>query len=319
MTHRSNLTRRSLLVGSSLLLPAALLRCKTSGPEPLVVKASATREVARIVAARKTTEGAGVRLNRTLGGPELASLDPFLLLDEIRSDRPDDYAAGFPSHPHRGFETVTYMIDGAMDHKDSVGNHGHLAGGAAQWMTAGRGIVHSEMPQQDRGLLWGFQLWVNLPKAHKMMKPRYQDIAPTSIPEIAGERSRTRVVAGAYGGSTGPVGNIDVEPLFLDVALTSKGSFAHAIPKKHTAFVYVMDGAIRLGEKQSEVRERELAILTEGDALIATCDAERGRFLLLAARPLNEPIARHGPFVMNTDDEIREAIADYRSGRLTEG
>ncbi len=310
------LTRRQLLSGLAGAVP---LGCRTSAVPTPPAGNEGPREVTRVVRSQKTTEGAGVRLNRSLGGPALASLDPFLLLDEFHTDRPDDYAAGFPSHPHRGFETVTYMIEGAMEHKDSVGNKGRLGPGAAQWMTAGHGIVHSEMPKQERGLMWGFQLWVNLPRARKMIRPRYQDIAPAAIPEVIEDRVRTRVVAGAFKEQTGPVSGIDVDPLFLDVALVRGGTFEHRVPSAHAAFVYVTSGAVRFGNGKKEVREGELAILSGTGAIAAACDAEQGRFLLLSARPLGEPIARYGPFVMSTDEEIKEAIADYRSGRLTEG
>jgi redox-sensitive bicupin YhaK (pirin superfamily) len=263
-------------------------------------------------------DGAGVKLKRALGGAALPMLDPFLLLDELQSDDPNDYLAGFPSHPHRGFETVTYMIDGAMEHKDSVGNQGRLGPGSAQWMTAGHGIVHSEMPKQERGLMWGFQLWVNLPRARKMITPRYQDIAPDRIQETTHDGARIRVVAGSAFDRTGPVTGIDVEPLFLDVALERGMRFTTPLPRGHNAFAFVTDGALRIGGR--EVRRDELAVLArEGDRLTVTCDAQSGRFLVLAGRPLNEPVARGGPFVMNTKEEIEQAWADYRAGRLTGG
>jgi redox-sensitive bicupin YhaK (pirin superfamily) len=278
------------------------------------------RTVERIVTAERTSDGAGVRLNRALGGGALSMLDPFLLLDEFQSDDPNDYIAGFPDHPHRGFETVTYMIEGAMEHRDSVGNRGRLVAGSAQWMTAGHGIVHSEMPKQERGLMWGFQLWVNLPRARKMIKPRYQDIAPGLIPETTIDGARTRLVAGNAFGMTGPVTGIDVEPIFLDVAVERGVRFQTPLPAGHNAFVFVTDGAVRLGPSNREVRRGQLAVLGRGgDRLTATCDAQSGRMLVLAGRPLNEPVARRGPFVMSTDDELREAYEDYRSGRLVGG
>ena len=283
-------------------------------------QASRERVVERIVSAQRTTDGAGVRLNRALGGSALSMLDPFLLLDEFQSDDPNDYLAGFPEHAHRGFETVTYMIDGAMEHRDSVGNRGRLVPGSAQWMTAGRGIVHSEMPKQERGLMWGFQLWVNLPRARKMIKPRYQDIAPGLIPETTIDGARTRVVAGSAFGMTGPVTGIDVAPIFLDVTVTKGVRFDTPLPPGHNAFVFVTDGAVRLGPSNSEVRRGQLAVLGRaGNRLTATCDASSGRMLVLAGRPLGEPVARRGPFVMSTDEELREAFDDYRSGRLVGG
>lgn len=247
-------------------------------------------------------------------------LDPFLLLDEFHSDRPDDYAAGFPSHPHRGFETVTYMLEGAMEHKDSVGNSGRLRPGSAQWMTAGHGIVHSEMPKQERGLMWGYQLWVNLPRARKHIKPRYQDIAPDRIPELDRDGARVRVVAGEVFGATGPINGIDVEPLFLDVTVVKGVRFEVPLPRGHNAFAFVTDGAVRLGPSRTEVRAGQLAVFADnGDRLTANCDAGSGRMLVLAGRPIGEPVARGGPFVMNTQDEIRQAWDDYRSGRLVDG
>jgi redox-sensitive bicupin YhaK (pirin superfamily) len=261
-----------------------------------------------------------VRLSRAIGGSALAMLDPFLLLDEFHSDNPDDYAAGFPSHPHRGFETVTYMLEGAMEHKDSVGNSGRLRPGSAQWMTAGHGIVHSEMPKQERGLMWGYQLWVNLPRARKLIKPRYQDIAPDRIPELDREGAGVRVVAGNAFGATGPINGIDVDPLFLDVTVVKGVRFETPLPVGHNVFAFVTDGAVRLGPARTEVRAGQLAVLApNGDHVLASCDAQSGRMLLVAGRPIGEPVARGGPFVMNTQDEIRQAWDDYRSGRLTDG
>jgi redox-sensitive bicupin YhaK (pirin superfamily) len=321
--------RNALLTTTAAGLSLLTTRCKmdpSTRVEPARVEpprseqASGERTVERIVTAQRTTDGAGVRLNRALGGGALSMLDPFLLLDEFQSDDPNDYIAGFPEHPHRGFETVTYMIEGAMEHRDSVGNRGRLVAGSAQWMTAGRGIVHSEMPKQERGLMWGFQLWVNLPRARKMIKPRYQDIAPGLIPETTIDGARTRVVAGNAFGMTGPVSGIDVEPIFLDVAVTKGVRFETPLPLGHNAFVFVTDGAVRLGPSKSEVRRGQLAVLGRGgDRLVATCDASSGRILVLAGRPLGEPVARRGPFVMSTDEELREAFEDYRSGRLVGG
>jgi redox-sensitive bicupin YhaK (pirin superfamily) len=323
------LTRRQALAGAtaglSLLGPGCKMdpqaRTEPARTEPARAAPGRTeRLVERIVSAQRTSDGAGVRLNRALGGGVLAMLDPFLLLDEFQSDDPNDYLAGFPDHPHRGFETVTYMIDGAMEHKDSVGNRGRLVPGSAQWMTAGRGIVHSEMPKQERGLMWGFQLWVNLPRARKMIKPRYQDIAPGLIPEASIDGARTRVVAGKAFGMDGPVTGIDVAPMFLDVTVTRGVRFDAPLPVGHNAFVFVTDGAVRLGPSNREVRRGQLAVLGRGgDRLVATCDAPSGRMLVLAGRPLDEPVARRGPFVMSTDEELRQAVEDYRSGRLVGG
>jgi redox-sensitive bicupin YhaK (pirin superfamily) len=264
-----------------------------------------------------TTEGAGVHLRRSLGGRVLPNLDPFLLFDEFHSNDPADYQAGFPTHPHRGFETVTYMLEGAMEHQDSLGNHGHLGPGSAQWMTAGHGILHSEMPQQERGLMWGFQLWVNLPKARKLVVPRYQDLAPSRIPEVEHDGAHVRLVAGELAGRTGPVNGIVTAPTMLDVKLAKGERFTHRLPGGHTAFAYVLEGGIQVGRSRRPVGPSELAVLGKGE--IASFEApEGGRFLLVAAAPIGEPIARYGPFVMNTDQEIKQAVADYRSGRLTE-
>lgn len=317
-----SLTRRRLMLGAAAAVPLgvwALSKKDEPAPSASPEGPRRSREIERVVTAQRTSDGAGVNLNRILGGRELPMLDPFLLLDEFVSDNPNDYIAGFPDHPHRGFETVTYMLHGAMEHKDSVGNRGRLGPGTAQWMTAGRGIIHSEMPKQERGLMWGYQLWVNLPKQSKWRAPRYQDIPAEKIPERDVDGAHLRVVAGNAQGVTGPVQGIDVEPLFLDVALTKGARFSHDLPAAHTAFVYVVDGALRVGPSKRELRRGQLAVLAPGEVFEASCDAEKGRGLLLAARPLHEPVARRGPFVMNTDDEIHQTFEDYRSGRLVGG
>ncbi len=300
-------TRRDLLLASPALLAWSCARRTT----PLV-----PRGVAQVFDAQPTRDGAGVSLLRALGHRGLSVLDPFLLLDSFHTDDPNDYLAGFPDHPHRGFETVTYMVHGAMEHRDSVGNHGRLGPGAAQWMTAGRGLIHSEMPKQERGLMWGFQLWVNLPAARKLIPPRYQDIPASEIPDVAFEGGTARVVAGAALGRTGPVRGIDVQPLFLDVTLQPGARVAQALPSGHTAFCYVTEGAVRVGANRQAVARGQLATTTQGDALDLEGQGSGGRVLLLAARPLHEPIARAGPFVMNTEAELQQAWDDYRSGRL---
>lgn len=277
----------------------------------------ALRDVRRVVPGTLTRDGAGVRLRRALGGAALSVLDPFLLLDEIKSERPEDYVRGFPEHPHRGFETVTYMIQGAMEHRDSVGNRGRLGPGSAQWMTAGHGIVHSEMPQQTTGLLWGFQLWVNLPATKKMTRPRYQDIDPTRIPEVDLTGARVRVVAGEVAGKAGPVDGVVVAPTFLDVAVPAGASFEHGIAAGHAAFAYVLEGRVVLGRDQAAVSAGEIAVFGEGSRVVAA-SAAGGRFLLLAGQPIGEPVARRGPFVMNTQAELDRAFDDFRSGRLTD-
>jgi redox-sensitive bicupin YhaK (pirin superfamily) len=274
---------------------------------------STIREVERVVRGRPASDGAGVKLNRVIGGPDLPQLDPFLLLDEFRSDDAADYLAGFPEHPHRGFETVTYMLAGRMRHRDNQGNTGLLGPGSVQWMTAGRGIVHSEMPEQENGLMQGFQLWVNLPAKDKMTAPRYQDIEPGRIPEVESTGARVRVIAGSYGGVRGPVQADATAPLYLDVFLED-GEFQAAVPLEHNAFVYVYEGSLDIGGRA--VARGELAVLRGGDTVAAKAGAAGARFILIAGRPLKEPIARYGPFVMNRPEEIRQAMRDFTEGRL---
>jgi len=277
------------------------------------------RRVVKIVTGQPTSDGAGVRLTRMIGTQDLDHLDPFLLLDEFKSDRPDDYLAGFPDHPHRGFETVTYMLAGSMRHQDHVGNRGELIAGSVQWMTAGRGIIHSEMPQQKDGLMWGFQLWVNLPARDKMTAPRYQDVPPEKVPTVAlADNASARVLVGEAGGVSGPVNGVATQPLYLDVTMAPRGRLSHGLPAGHSAFAYVYDGRARFGplEDSAEVAAGQLAVLGDGELLnVATGDGT-ARFLLLGARPLREPIARYGPFVMNTREEILQAVQDYQRGTL---
>lgn len=280
----------------------------------------AARRVERVVRGSPTTEGAGVRLTRLIGKSGLPDLDPFLLLDEFRSDDAADYLEGFPDHPHRGFETVTYMLAGRMRHGDNQGNVGLLRPGSVQWMTAGRGIVHSEMPEQEDGLMWGFQLWVNLPASDKMTPPRYQEIEPEAVPVV--ERAdgvRVKVIAGQVDGVEGAVRAVATEPVYLDVSLPAGAAFRHALPADHSAFVYVFEGAVRVGEGEAGelIRRGELAVLGSGDSVtVAAAGPEASRLLLVAGRPLEEPVARYGPFVMNSEAEIDQAIEDYRAGRF---
>ena len=273
-----------------------------------------TREVERTIALQVHHDGAGVRLQRALGGPELRDLDPFLLLDGFHSVDPADYVAGFPTHPHRGFETVTILFDGTMTHADSVGNAGTLRSGDVQWMTAGRGILHSEFPGGDAaGLLSGFQLWVNLPGANKMMSPRYQDLRATEVPLVDLGDARARVLAGAIGKTRGPVTGIVTDPTVLDVTLTSGATFEHILPAGHTAFLQPHTGSLQVGQRPTRVRAGELAVLGPGERVTIR---GAGRFLLIAAAPIGEPIARRGPFVMNTQAELEQAFADHRAGRI---
>ena len=280
-----------------------------------------TREVAKIVEPMAASDGAGVRLKRSIGSPALDHLDPFLLLDEFGSDDSADYIAGFPDHPHRGFETVTYMLDGLMRHRDSTGEGGVLRPGGVQWMTAGRGIVHSEMPEQEEGLMRGFQLWVNLPARDKMCPPRYQNIEPEDVPEVRrADGAVVRVVAGAYEDVAGAVSEIAVEPLYLDVALPAGAALAQALPAAHNAFVYPFEGALEVGgaaagEGQA-VEAGHLAVLGPGAGIAARAGERPCRFILVAGRPIGEPISRYGPFVMNSREEILQAVRDYESGQF---
>ncbi len=275
------------------------------------------REVARRVRGQPTSDGAGVRMTRVMGTPVLDSFDPFLLLDEFRSDDPNDYIAGFPDHPHRGFETVTYMLAGRMRHGDNQGNTGLLGPGSVQWMTAGRGIVHSEFPEQEEGLMWGFQLWVNLPARDKMTAPRYQDIQADRIPEVdLGDGVTVRVIAGTVGGAVGPVSAVATEPVYLDIRLAPGASYTAELPAGHNAFVYSYQGQAKVGASAMPIARGELAMLTHGTSVPLAAGDSDANLILVAGRPLNEPVARYGPFVMNTAEEIHQAFADYRAGKL---
>lgn len=280
--------------------------------------AAVPRPVVKVVRGEETLEGAGVRLRRVIGIALLDHLDPFLLLDEFKSDRPGDYLAGFPDHPHRGFETVTYMLAGAMRHRDHRGNQGDLVAGSVQWMTAGRGIVHSEMPQQRDGLMWGFQLWVNLPARDKLCPPRYQDISPERIPEVRPAAGvRARVIAGEAGGVRGPVEAIVTRLLYLDVRMGPGSRFQQPVPAEDTACAYVFEGEAALGAPEGgagPVTAGVLAVFGAGDSVVAATGDAPARFLLLAARPLGEPVVRHGPFVMNSREEIVQAVRDLETG-----
>jgi redox-sensitive bicupin YhaK (pirin superfamily) len=278
-----------------------------------------SRIVVHKLRGRPTSDGAGVRMTRVIGTPALDHFDPFLLLDEFRSDDPNDYIAGFPDHPHRGFETVTYMLAGRMKHGDNQGNTGLLGPGSVQWMTAGRGIVHSEMPQQENGLMWGFQLWVNLPASDKMTAPRYQDIQGDQIPEAGvAPGVNARIIAGELGGVTGAVSQVATDPIYYDLHFAAGASMSVPLPEGHNAFLYVYQGRIAAGPEgaRNTIERGELALLSHGDSIELAAADEPTRLIVVAGRPLNEPVARYGPFVMNTDDELRQAFMDYQSGRL---
>ena len=275
--------------------------------------------IARKVRGTPASDGAGVKLTRVIGGAELPDLDPFLLLDEFGTDRPEDYLAGFPSHPHRGFETVTYMLDGRMRHRDNHGNEGLLVPGSVQWMTAGRGLVHSEMPEQEEGRMRGFQLWVNLPAKEKMTDPRYQEFPPAELPVVTPAPGVTvKLIAGEVDGVRGPISQPATEPLYLDIALDADAQWLHVLPTGHNAFAYAFEGQVLLGsgDDARPLAAQEMAVLGGGDVLGVRAGAQGGRLILVAGRPLREPVARHGPFVMNTRQELMQAFVDYQEGRF---
>jgi quercetin 2,3-dioxygenase len=280
-----------------------------------------TREVVKIVNGMPTSDGAGVKLRRVIGQPALTELDPFLMLDEFGTDSPDDYIAGFPEHPHRGFETVTYMLDGRMRHRDNHGHEGVLVPGSVQWMTAGRGIVHSEMPQQQEGRMRGFQLWLNLPARDKMTEPRYQEFGPERIPVATPAPGvSVKVIAGRVGAIEGPISQPATDPTYLDVALDAGAQYLHVLPEQHAAFMYVFDGSVRVGDgaDAAVVKAGTLAVLGEGSEVRLTGESkgEVSRAILVAGRPLHEPVARYGPFVMNTREQLMQAVDDFQKGRF---
>ena len=280
------------------------------------MRRSEQRQIEQLVRAHEVTEGAGVTVHRTLGTPARRHLDPFLMLDHFSSDDPDDYIAGFPDHPHRGFVTLTYMLDGHMLHRDSMGNEGDLRSGGAQWMKAASGVIHSEMPRQTDGLMRGFQLWINLPAAHKLDDPAYQDIAPEAIPESADGGVRVRVLAGEHAGVRGPVDDPLTRLLYLDATLVPGARFEHSgdADAGRAAFLYVFEGDAAIAGQS--VPRHHFAVLGRGGRLEVTAGDAGARFILVAGRPINEPIVQYGPFVMNTREEIEQAMADYRDGRL---
>jgi quercetin 2,3-dioxygenase len=297
------------------------------------LEGSATvRSVARVVRGMPTSDGAGVKLTRVIGQPQLADLDPFLMLDEFGTENPDDYIAGFPEHPHRGFETVTYMLDGRMRHRDNHGHEGVLVPGSVQWMTAGRGILHSEMPEQQEGRMRGFQLWINLPARDKMVAPQYQEFGPEKIPVATPAPGvHVKVIAGQVGDVRGPIVQPATDPVYLDVELAPGAQFAETLPADYAAFVYVFEGSVKVGsgESQRTLRAHELAVLSEGDRVAlegaaspsgasvqAVGTGANSRAILVAGKPLREPVAKYGPFVMNTREELVRAFEDLQSGRF---
>jgi len=287
---------------------------------PLPANATLTRRIRGIA----TADGAGVKLTRVIGSPALPDLDPFLMLDEFGTDEPQDYLGGFPDHPHRGFETVTYMLDGRMRHRDNHGNHGLLVPGSVQWMTAGRGLVHSEMPEQEEGRMRGFQLWINLPAKDKMTAPRYQEFAPEQLPRVTPAPGvEVKLIAGKVEDRDGqcvrgPITQPATDPVYLDIALNAGCAWQYTLPPGHTAFAYVFEGEADFGQGPSMQRldTHELGVLTGGTTLHLASTDTPARLILVAGRPLHEPIARHGPFVMNTREQLMQAFADYQQGRF---
>ncbi|HEY3800790.1 MAG TPA: pirin family protein [Caulobacteraceae bacterium] len=277
---------------------------------------TASRRLIWSGAGMPASDGAGVKLSRIIGQPALPDLDPFLMLDAFGSDDPAAYIAGFPSHPHRGFETVTYMLAGRMRHRDNVGNEGLLGPGSVQWMTAGRGIVHSEMPEQESGLMQGFQLWVNLPAKDKMTAPRYQDIPASQVPTVdLGGGASAKVLAGELAGVRGPVDPGATQPIFIDLTLQPGASARIPLPAGHNAFVYVFEGAAQVGDSAEALATGRVGVLSPGPDVLLT-SMPGARLILVAGKPLREPVAKHGPFVMNTQAELAKAFEDFRAGRF---
>ena len=276
---------------------------------------SLPRRIEHIIDPQPVVEGAGVRLKRSIRTRTLDYLDPFLLLDHFASNNPADYEAGFPLHPHRGIETVTYMLRGGVDHRDSIGNSGSIGPGDVQWMTAGGGIMHEEMPQVRPEGIDGFQLWVNLPARLKMTRPRYQGVLASEIPEVEVEGgTRIRVITGTVNGVDGPVSGIAADPVYLDVSVPAHASFTRQITRGHTAFAYVFEGEAAFAGDDQQVSRTRLVVLGDGDYVKVVTAESHVRFLLVSGKPLNEPIARYGPFVMNTRAEIEQALRDLRQG-----
>lgn len=276
-----------------------------------------TRSLKQVIPGQPTSDGAGVKLSRSIGATPGLRLDPFLMLDEFFSDEPADYLAGFPSHPHRGFETVTYMLDGHMLHEDHLGNRGDLRPGDVQWMTAARGIIHSEMPQQTEGRMRGFQLWINLPAAEKMRPANYRDIPAREVPRVALEGGgEVRVIAGRVADTTGPATAATTDPLYLDVRLPANASVELPVPLGHTGFVYLYEGEAALGAEAKPLPLRAAGVLSDGESLRVEAGAQGAQLLLIAGKPLREPVVQYGPFVMNTREEIEQALQDYSAGKL---
>lgn len=274
----------------------------------------AIRPIQQLIRAQAVREGAGVTVHRSIGTQSLRHLDPFLMLDHFGSDNPNEYIAGFPAHPHRGFITFTYMLDGQMEHRDSMGNRGELDSGGVQWMKASSGVIHSEMPRQVDGLLRGFQLWINLPAAEKMSDPAYQEFPANKIPEVETASIKVRVLAGEYQGQAGVIKDPNTQVCYLDVRLEAQARFELAVPKEHQGFIYVFEGSAT--SQSHALPQHSLAVLGQGDAVAVTAGEKGTRFILVMGKPLGEPIVQYGPFVMNTREEIGQAMADYQNNQL---
>ena len=274
------------------------------------------RQIKTVFKSQPTMEGAGVRLKRVFGYNETALMDPFLLLDHFGSDNPDDYMKGFPWHPHRGIETITYMIEGEVKHEDSLGNSGTIKSGDVQWMTAGSGIVHQEMPHRSEGQMMGFQLWANLPSSSKMMHPRYQDIKDSQIPEVVTESgAKVRIICGKLDGTCGPVSEIVTDPEYMDVIVPPRKEFTHSVKQGHTVFAYLFEGNGYFDEKMETLIESDhLVLFEDGDQIVAKAGENQLRFLLVSGMPIGEPVAWYGPIVMNTKEELDTAFREYREG-----
>ncbi|MFW9835683.1 MAG: pirin family protein [Candidatus Thorarchaeota archaeon] len=274
------------------------------------------REIKTILRAKPTLEGAGVRLKRVFGYHETELMDPFLLLDHFGSDNPEDYLKGFPWHPHRGIETITYMIEGEVNHEDSLGNAGTIASGDVQWMTAGSGIIHQEMPEGYEGRMMGFQLWTNLPSSNKMMHPRYQEIKDSQIPVVQKENGvKLRIICGKLDGTCGPVTEIVTDPEYMDVTVPSGKKFTHSVKRGHTVFAYVFEGEGYFDEMERDlIKSEHLVLFDDGDQVVVRAEDKQLRFLLVSGMPIGEPIAWYGPIVMNSREELDEAFREYREG-----
>lgn len=274
------------------------------------------RQVEKLIPARAVTEGAGVTVHRTIGTPALRHLDPFLMLDHFSSNDPDDYIAGFPDHPHRGFITLTYMLDGHMLHQDSMGNKGDLKSGGAQWMKAASGVIHSEMPQQSAGLMRGFQLWINLPAREKMTAPAYQEYSPDAIPQYNANGLRVKVLSGQYQDIRGPIDDPHTGVQYFDVTLEAAHTFTHQFASDMQAFIYVFEGTTIV--EGTTLPQHSFAVLSAGENTQVSAGHDGTRFILVAGKPIGEPIVQYGPFVMSTETEIQQALSDYRDGKLVQ-